>query len=53
MRNPESIEGANRARFHGLMGNSFFAFENLFRLYEQGMIDEELWENSISNNPMI
>jgi hypothetical protein len=32
------------------MGNLFFGFENLFRLYEQGMIDEESWENSISNN---
>ena len=53
MRNPESIEGDDRIRFHGLMGNYLFAFENLFRLYEQGMIDQELWENSISNNRMI
>ena len=49
-RSPESIEGADRILYRTFMSNHFFAFENLFRLYEQGMIDEENWENSILNN---
>ena len=49
-RDPGSIEGADRILYRALLSNNFFGFENLFRLYEQGMIDEESWESSILNN---
>jgi hypothetical protein len=47
---PASSASEDLALHQVLMGEYFFSFENLFRLHEQGMIDDDSWENSISNN---
>ena len=50
LREPESIAEEDQILFTVLMSEYFFAFENLFRLYEQGLIDRESWTNSLTNS---
>jgi hypothetical protein len=39
-----------RMRCLALMQNAMFAFENLMRLREQGLIDVDVWENLLDTN---
>ena len=49
-REPEDISPEERAQLRRMLGEFFFAMEDLFHLWEQGLIDTDTWENQFLNS---
>ena len=46
---PSDLSDPERARFAAYVSAFYYAYENLFELYEKGRIDPEKWENAVLN----
>jgi hypothetical protein len=46
---PSVLSDAERARFMAYLAAFYYAYENLFALYENGRIEPDRWENALLN----
>jgi hypothetical protein len=47
---PQALNEQERVRFVALMTPGLFNMENMLRLYEQELIDEDVWQNWLDNS---
>ena len=46
---PTVLSDQERARFTAYLASFFYAYENLYDLYEKGRVEGEKWENALAN----
>jgi hypothetical protein len=46
---PAALSEEERARFAAYLASFYYAYENLFELYERGRVEPEKWENAFVN----